>query len=68
MSKVYILCICEQEELGFFRLLLLYIYISSSKTKFRYRANNYKSTHRKFKNKKPVLKEALIGTMVFKIG
>ena len=31
----------------------------SSKTKFRYRANNYKSTHRKFKNKKQVPKEAL---------
>ena len=40
----------------------------SSKTKFRYKANNYKSTQRKFKNKKPVLKEALMGTMVFKIG
>ena len=34
-------------------------YIGSSKTKFRYRANNYKSTHRKFKNKKQVPKEAL---------
>ena len=30
-----------------------------SKTKFRYRANNYKSTHRKFKNEKQVSKEAL---------
>ena len=34
-------------------------YTGSSKTKFRYRANNYKSTHRKFKNKKQVPKEAL---------
>ena len=34
-------------------------YTGSSKTKFCYRANNYKSTHRKFKNKKQVLKEAL---------
>ena len=31
----------------------------SSKTKFRYRANNYKSAHHKFKNKKQVAKEAL---------
>ena len=34
-------------------------YTGSSKTKFRYRANNYKSTHCKFKNKKQVPKEAL---------
>ena len=34
-------------------------YTGSSKTKFHYRANNYKSTHRKFKNKKQVLEEAL---------
>ena len=34
-------------------------YTGSSKTKFRYRANNYKSTHRKFKNKKQVEKGAL---------
>ena len=34
-------------------------YTGSYKTKFCYRANNYKSTHRKFKNKKQVLKEAL---------
>ena len=34
-------------------------YTGSSKTKFRYRANNYKSTHRKFKNKKQVPKEAV---------
>ena len=27
-------------------------YTGSSKTKFRYRASNYESTHRKFKNKK----------------
>ena len=31
----------------------------SSKTKFRYKADNYKSTHPKFKNKKQVPKEAL---------
>lgn len=31
----------------------------SSKTKFCYRANNYKSTYRKFSNKKKVPKEAL---------
>ena len=31
----------------------------SSKTEFRYRANNYKSFHHKFKNKKQVPKEAL---------
>ena len=34
-------------------------YTSSFKTKFRYRANNYKSTHHRFKNKKQVPKEAL---------
>ena len=34
-------------------------YTGSSKIKFRYRANNYKSTHDKFKNKKQVLKVAL---------
>ena len=34
-------------------------YTGSSKTKFRYRANNYKSTHRKFKNKKQVPKKTL---------
>ena len=34
-------------------------YTGSSKTKFRYRANNYKSTDRKFKNQKRVPKEAL---------
>ena len=34
-------------------------YTGISKTKFRYRANNYKSTHRKLKNKKQVPKEAL---------
>ena len=31
----------------------------SSKTKFPYRANNYKRTHHKYKNKKQVPKEAL---------
>ena len=34
-------------------------YTGSSKTKCRYRANNYKSTHCKFKDKKQVPKEAL---------
>ena len=34
-------------------------YTVSSTTKFRYRANNYESTHRKFKNKKQVPKGAL---------
>ena len=34
-------------------------YTGSSKTKFRHRANSYKSTHRKFENKKQVPKEAL---------
>ena len=34
-------------------------YTGSSKTKFRYRANSYKSTHLKFKNEKQVPKEAL---------
>ena len=34
-------------------------YTGSSKTKFCYRANNYKSTHCKFKNKKQVPKETL---------
>ena len=34
-------------------------YIASSKTKFCYRANNYKSTHRKSENKEQTLKEAL---------
>ena len=34
-------------------------YIGSSKTQFRYRANNCKITHRKFKNKKLVPKEIL---------
>ena len=28
-----------------------FLYVSSTKTKFRYRINNYKSTHRKFRNK-----------------
>ena len=31
----------------------------NSKTKYRYRPNDYKSTHRKFTNKKEVLKDAL---------
>ena len=34
-------------------------YIGSTKTKFRSRVNNYKSTQRKFMNKKVVLKQAL---------
>ena len=34
-------------------------YTISSKTKFRYRTNGYKSTHRKFKNKIQIPKEAL---------
>ena len=34
-------------------------YTGSPKTTFYYRANNYKSAHRKFKNKKQVPKEAL---------
>ena len=34
-------------------------YTGSTKTKFRSRANNYKSTHRKFLNKKEVPKQAL---------
>ena len=34
-------------------------YTGSSKTKLRYRVNNYKSTHRKLKNKKQVPKRAL---------
>ena len=34
-------------------------YTGSTKTKFRSRANNYKSTHRKFINKKEVPKQAL---------
>ena len=35
------------------------LYTGSSKTKFGYRANKYKSTNRKVKNKKQVPKEAL---------
>ena len=34
-------------------------YTGSSKTKFRYTANNHKSTHRKLKNKKRIPKEVL---------
>ena len=34
-------------------------YIGSTTTKFRYRANNYKSIFRKFENKKVVPKQAL---------
>ena len=34
-------------------------YTGSKKTKFRYRANNYKSTQRKFMNKVAVPKQAL---------
>ena len=34
-------------------------YTGSTKTKFRSRANNYKSTQRKFMNKEAVLKQAL---------
>ena len=34
-------------------------YTGSTKTKIRYRANNYKSTNLKFKDKKQVPKEAL---------
>ena len=34
-------------------------YTGSTKTKFRSRANNYKSKQRKFVNKKPVPKQAL---------
>ena len=34
-------------------------YTGSTKTKFRVRANNYKSTQRNFANKEVVLKQAL---------
>ena len=34
-------------------------YTGSTKTKFRYRANNYKRTQRKFMNKEAVPKQAL---------
>ena len=41
------------------RYLVSNMYTGSAKTKFRSRANNYKSTQRKFVNKEAVPKQAL---------